>query len=410
MTIRHLPVESGAVRCVGSAARLAVEAALIPSPQIKEPREMFASIGSLLKGVAYGAACMYIFDPERGRRRRARIRDQMVGLVHDFEDLWHKGSRDLSNRALGVLAETKRGLESGPVDDTLLVERVRAVLGHYVGNAHHIEVDAKGGLVTLRGVLRPGEPERAIPAIERIPGVRDVESALTTEGTPAPAPIEVRSMRPGTRLLLTAGGGLLLLNGVMRRGFMPTLLGSVGAGVFAQNLAQHRSRTRGGSRRRPIECRASMTIAAPIEKVYEFVSDVEQSDRFLPEFVDIESLGDGRVRWSCCGPGGLGTLECEEVVLEALENERLVWASTDSSPVRYLGEARFRRGERDTTRLDVGLLYVPPGGVIKGAVASFLGLDPQAELNASLARIKNDLEAGAIPEPVAAEATRKQHG
>ena len=370
---------------------------------------MIVSMGSLLKGLACGATVMYFCDPDRGRRRRALLRDRTVGVVHDAEDLWRKGSRDLENRAWGIAAETKRGLQTGPVDDEVLIERVRAVLGHKVTDARHVEVEARSGMVTLRGTVRPGEPERAIPFVERIPGVRGVESALVTAGEPAPPPVGSHEMRPGTRLLLVAGGGLMLCNGLARRGFMPKLLGSFGAGLFAQGIGNRPARGFGGARRAGIPCRGTTVISAPVEKVYEFVSDVEQSGRFLPEGVEVESLGGGHVRWSCAGPGGIGTLECEEIILEATENERLVWASTDASPLRYLGEARFR-GEGEMTRLDVGIIYAPPGGALTHAAASFLGLDPKTQLDASLLRIKRYLEAGTVPEGVVPEAGRKQHG
>jgi hypothetical protein len=60
----------------------------------------------LLAGVGIGAILMYIFDPDQGRRRRALLRDQMVGLSNDASDAIGKKARDLRNRAQGVIAET----------------------------------------------------------------------------------------------------------------------------------------------------------------------------------------------------------------------------------------------------------------------------------------------------------------
>ncbi|HEX6984507.1 MAG TPA: BON domain-containing protein, partial [Planctomycetaceae bacterium] len=179
---------------------------------------MIASIGSLLKGMLYGAGMMYFLDPDRGRRRRAGLVDRAVRLVHETEELWEKGCRDLANRSYGLAAEAKRAVAPGHPDDHVLVARVRSVLGHHVCDAKAVEADALNGIVTLRGTVRPGEPERLIPAVERIAGVRGVESALTTSGEPVetcPAPSLLTT--PAARLLLTAGGGLLLLNGLMRR-------------------------------------------------------------------------------------------------------------------------------------------------------------------------------------------------
>ena len=147
---------------------------------------MIASIGSLLKGMLCGAGLMYFFDPDRGRRRRRGAVDRAVHLRHEASQLFDKGSRDLLNRGRGFAAETRRAVSAEPVDDRQLVERVRAALGHCVCDARNVDVSASRGTVTLRGTVRPGEPELVIPAIERIAGVLAVESALTTAGDPPP--------------------------------------------------------------------------------------------------------------------------------------------------------------------------------------------------------------------------------
>jgi hypothetical protein len=64
----------------------------------------------LLGGVALGAGLMYILDPDRGRRRRALLRDQLVSASNKASDAVGKTSRDLSNRAQGVIAETSKAL------------------------------------------------------------------------------------------------------------------------------------------------------------------------------------------------------------------------------------------------------------------------------------------------------------
>jgi hypothetical protein len=63
-----------------------------------------------LAGVAAGAALMYFLDPERGRTRRARVGDQLTALTNDAQDALGKASRDLSNRAYGMYAETRKAV------------------------------------------------------------------------------------------------------------------------------------------------------------------------------------------------------------------------------------------------------------------------------------------------------------
>ena len=65
---------------------------------------------TLLCGMAAGAALMYILDPERGRRRRALLRDKVVGLSNDLGEAASGRARDLRNRAQGVVAEAGSAL------------------------------------------------------------------------------------------------------------------------------------------------------------------------------------------------------------------------------------------------------------------------------------------------------------
>ena len=57
---------------------------------------------SLLTGVGIGAGLMYILDPQTGRRRRALVRDKMVGAAHKAQDVAETVGRDMRNRAQGL--------------------------------------------------------------------------------------------------------------------------------------------------------------------------------------------------------------------------------------------------------------------------------------------------------------------
>jgi hypothetical protein len=64
-------------------------------------------IFAVLGGIGVGAALMYLFDPNGGRRRRALIRDKAVGIRNDVTDAIEGKARDLSNRAKGAVHEAK---------------------------------------------------------------------------------------------------------------------------------------------------------------------------------------------------------------------------------------------------------------------------------------------------------------
>jgi|SRR6266446_2431981 len=62
---------------------------------------------ALVGGVGLGAALMYVFDPDRGKRRRALVPDKAEAAGNKVSDRAGKMRRDLSNRAYGIVAETK---------------------------------------------------------------------------------------------------------------------------------------------------------------------------------------------------------------------------------------------------------------------------------------------------------------
>lgn len=62
---------------------------------------------TVLGGIGVGAALMYLFDPKGGNRRRALIKDKAASLTSDAQEALNKRSKDLSNRAKGLLHETK---------------------------------------------------------------------------------------------------------------------------------------------------------------------------------------------------------------------------------------------------------------------------------------------------------------
>ena len=80
----------------------------------------------VLTTAAAGAGLMYLLDPDGGRRRRARVRDRLVRVAHRTGDAVDATSRDVGNRARGVVADLRSRLASAEVSDGVLHERVRA--------------------------------------------------------------------------------------------------------------------------------------------------------------------------------------------------------------------------------------------------------------------------------------------
>jgi hypothetical protein len=174
---------------------------------------------ALLAGIGLGAAFVYAFDPGRGARRRALVRDKVVRGTRLTRDGLDATMRDMSNRASGIVAATRGRFSPDYVDNDTLVERVRAKLGRATSHARAIDVYADDGCVTLRGPILASELNGVLGIVSGVRGVETVVSELepheSAEGIPSlqgegriPGPsIDVlqRHWAPATRALVSLG-------------------------------------------------------------------------------------------------------------------------------------------------------------------------------------------------------------
>lgn len=138
-----------------------------------------------------GAGLAYVFDPERGRSRRARTRDRMAGALRHSGRRMGRGARLARAQAVGLSRRAWHAIRPHGVttpDDITLVHRVESEVyreNHDAKGA--INVSAFAGTVTLRGALkRPDDIRHLVAKVQKVPGVRQVDSLLHVEGTPAP--------------------------------------------------------------------------------------------------------------------------------------------------------------------------------------------------------------------------------
>jgi len=147
---------------------------------------------ALVGGLGLGAALMYVFDPDRGKSRRAHIRDKVDSAANKLSDAAEKMGRDISNRAQGVFAETKSLFRQEDVPDDVLVQRVRTRFGRLPVEIGGFEVRAHDGIVTLRGDIGADDVPRVLRAARFVRGVKAVDNHLTVGTgqavTPPPIP------------------------------------------------------------------------------------------------------------------------------------------------------------------------------------------------------------------------------
>jgi osmotically-inducible protein OsmY len=207
----------------------------------------------VLTAASAGAGLMYLLDPDGGRRRRSLVRDQLVRAAHRTGDAVDTTSRDVSNRARGVVAELRSRLANVQVSDDVLRARVRARIGAVVGHAGAIEAVVSEGWVTLRGPILADDVDRLVRRVRAVPGVRDVVDQLEVHDTPGGVPglqghprpprggevFELLQTRwsPAARLFAGLAGAAMALCGVRRLDLAGTALAAGGVALLGRAVS-----------------------------------------------------------------------------------------------------------------------------------------------------------------------------
>jgi CBS domain-containing protein/osmotically-inducible protein OsmY len=143
----------------------------------------------LIGGAGLGAGLMYLLDPERGKGRRALVRDQAIRSARKTREAAEATARDAQNRTRGMLYSMKSWVSpETDLTDDLLVERVRSKLGMLVRHPRSIEVTARDGTVILSGPVLADEVDSLMAMVSRVAGVSHVENRLDVHEEPGDVP------------------------------------------------------------------------------------------------------------------------------------------------------------------------------------------------------------------------------
>ncbi len=373
-----------------------------------------------------GAGLMYYLDPYRGRRRRAMVRDRMAHAVNMIGAGTRTTARDLNHRAHGILAEGGHLFRNQDVSDEVLEARVRSKLGRLVSNPHAIAVAVDNGRVALSGPIPALEVTRLLKGVSKIPGVRLVKDALMahmgTDEKPGAKEVRTRmksraNWAPSKRLLACVTGGALMGYCMKRRDStisMTTGLGVMGLGLVARALTNlETKRLIGiGAGDGAVMAQKSISINAPVERVYEFFTKSQNFPHFMTNVREVRHTGTGRSRWTVAGPMGLPVSWTAQIT-ENVPNHLITWETMPDSLVKCSGTIQFRPVNNGATQVEIKLLYNPIAGAMGHAMARFFGVDPKSEMDADLLRMKTMIETGhaphdaAMPSPKAQSSTRE---
>jgi uncharacterized membrane protein len=361
------------------------------------------------RGAIFGAFFMYLNDPIAGRRRRIVFRDKTVSKFWDLSCFLDKALRDLNHRVYGVFAEARYRLRGEKGDDQKIKRRIESKLGHYVSHPHAVQVLVEQGDVQLLGSILKHEVDRAVSAIEAIPGVNKVSRELvaqqdgqnTTQQESVSTPKDTvpefrqRNWTPSLRLFVGVSGAGMLLSGLRGKGLLSygKLLG--GSGLLARAyLNQDLRNTLGLSGRRSgITIQKTLTIDAPVTDVFDFFVNPSSFPQFMRHVKEVNDLGHGKSHWVVAGPAGI-PVSWDASITKLEPNAVIAWRSENNSPVANAGIIKFEDYGPEKTRVQITLSYSPPAGVIGDIATKIFGANPRRELEEDMNRVKSYLEGG----------------
>lgn len=172
------------------------------------------------------------------------------------------------------------------------------------------------------------------------------------------------------------------------------------SGVCPITGMQRRWHARGDTRKalggtRGIRLEASVTVARPIEEVFERFRRLEDLPSFMRAIERVDLAGERHSHWVIRAPAGL-KVEWDAAIIVDEPPTKLAWRSLPGADVASAGSVRFQRLPRGGTAVHVLLQYEPPFGKTGASLASLLGHSPAALLRENLRRFKQLMEAGEI--------------
>lgn len=370
---------------------------------------------SLLAGFGLGAFLMYLYDPQRGRRRRSITRDKMAHAARSTARGVDVGWRDLGNRMRGILAELRLRLDGDSVPDKVLEARVRSRIGRVVSHPRAVKITVREGDLHMSGPVLADEVNDLLRTSSSVPGVREVTHELDIHEQPDipslqggrprpgyPGVFEREHWKPATRLVVGAAGTVLGLYSLRHPGIAGTISRAAGGALLLRAATNERIRRLVGMEGGPdlIEVHKTVHLDAPVRAVFSFWDRVENFPHFMRNVHDVVDHGNGRSHWRVSGPAGT-EVQWDAEVIERIDDQLLSWRTAEGSLVRHAGVIRFTEEAEERTRVDIRLTYTPPAGALGHVVATMFGADPKHELDGDLARMKTMIETGRLPHDAA---------
>jgi uncharacterized membrane protein len=364
--------------------------------------------GTTLAGLyGAGALTMYFLDPQRGKRRRADVKDALVHSGYEVRKFTRRFGRDFEHRVKGAVAETTSLFHREQVSDSVLGQRVRTALGRVVSHPHAIDVSCTDGSVALSGWIIADEMEDLNQAVEGIRGVVDVTTFLSTTNRPDYiSALERKKPRkhlpeflqanwsPTARVTAGSAGLSLIAYGLLRRESVGAAVGFGGAVLLARSIFNTSLRRMSGvGESAGIGIQKTMHVAASLADLYEFWVTPENYPKVFTHVKEVTREGDGIYRWHVMGPLGI-PISWTGTITSRVPGKMVEWHSERGSVIENHGIIRLDAEEDGRTRVHIQMSYKPPAGLLGHGVAALLGIDPKNLMDHDFVQLKAVFEQG----------------
>ncbi len=134
----------------------------------------------LLLGLAAGVALMFFLDPDNGKRRRAVVQDKSAHYARRAAHQRDVLARRALNHIRGAIAAIRQQvMPEETVEDAILLERVRAAMGHVVPDPRGVDIRVRCGTVILKGPANTEQIGELVACAQHVRGVREVDNRLS---------------------------------------------------------------------------------------------------------------------------------------------------------------------------------------------------------------------------------------
>ena len=354
-----------------------------------------------------GALTMYFADPNRGKRRRAVLKDAIVHSGYDLQRFGRRFRRDLEHRIEGAVAETHHFFEQpqAQVSDAILERRIRTALGRAVSHSGAIEVSCTEGSVFLGGWILADEIDEVNRVVRSVRGVRELSTFFNTTDHPEHiSSLQAGRMRrhlpdflqeswsPTTRVLAGSVGVGLILYGATHRKSIGRAAAVNGAILLARSvLNTPLKRIVGADPTVGVHIQKTISIKATPSELYEFWKNPENYPEVFAHVNRVTREADGLFRWQVLGPAGV-PITWTGRISRQVPDKTIEWWSTPGSTIENHGVLNLESEKDGRTRVHVEMSYNPPAGLLGHAVAALLGLDPKNAMDQDFIRLKSLFE------------------